>query len=133
MRGFLIIADAARVHPDGTFSLLRGGVDQVFAPKTQPVQFRGSMVARIAGDLSEAGTHEIQLRILNEDGQTIVPDITGQFAIPDGGGVGVTVIDFALILPAYGRYTFALNVDKQKLDAWEVRATEPPKQGIVKP
>ena len=126
MKGFLLLADAARAHPDGTFSLLRGGVDQVFSPRTQPFQFRGSVVARIMGDLSEAGAHDFQLRILNEDGQAIVPEITGQFSIPDGGGVGVAIMDFALILPSYGRYTFALNVDKQKLDSWEVRASETP-------
>lgn len=124
MRGFILLADAARVCPDGTFSLLRGGIDRIQVPRTQPIHFRGSVVARIAGGLSEAGKHEFQLRILNEDGQSIAPDITGGFEIPEGGGGAMAAVDFALILPSYGRYTFCLLVDRQEIDTWEVRAVE---------
>jgi hypothetical protein len=124
MRGFILLADAARSHPDGTFSLLRGGIDRVNVPRTQPIHFRGSIVARIFGTLSEAGAHDFRLRILSEDGQSIVPDISGGFRIPEGGGGAVAVVDFALILPAYGRYTFSLLVDRHELDTWEIRAVE---------
>lgn len=124
MRGFILLADAARVHPDGTFSLLRGGIDRVQVPRTQPIHFRGSVVVRIAGSLSEAGEHEFSLRILNEDGQSIAPDITGRFKIPEGGGGAVAVVDFALVLPSYGRYSFCLLVDRHEIDTWDVRAVE---------
>lgn len=79
-------------------------------------------MARIVGEMTEAGDHDFQLRILNEDGQSIHPDISGKFKIPDAGGGAVAALDFALILPGYGRYTFALLVDRHQLDAWEVRA-----------
>jgi hypothetical protein len=124
MKGFILLADAARVHPDGTFSLLRGGIDRVNGPRTQPIHFRGSVVTRIFGTLSEAGDHDLRLRLLNEEGQSIQPDITGGFRIPEGGGGAVAVLDFALILPAFGRYTFSLLVDRHELDTWELRAVE---------
>ncbi|MBI4604599.1 MAG: hypothetical protein HY721_21770 [Planctomycetes bacterium] len=124
MKGVLLLADAVRAHPDGTFSLLRGGIDRVHAPRTQPIHFRGSLVARVVGTLAEAGEHDFQLRILNEEGQSIAPDIIGGFRIPEAGGGAVAVTEFALILPAYGRYTFSLLVDRHELDAWEVRAVE---------
>jgi len=125
MRGVLLIADAARVHPDGTFSILRGGVNRVQAPRSAPIHFRGSVVVRVAGDLAEAGPHEIRLRVLNQDGHSIQPDVTAQVHIGDGGGSAVAVIDFSFLLPGYGRYTFALLIDDQRADSWEVRAEEP--------
>ena len=124
MKGFIIVADAARVHPDGTFSILRGGIDRIQTPRTQPIHFRGSFVARVTGSLSEACDHEFQLRIINEEGQSIAPDINGNIRVPEEGGSAVAAADFALILPAYGRYTFALLVDRQEIDNWEIHAAE---------
>lgn len=135
MKGFVLIADAARAHPDGTFSLLRGGIDRVHVPRTQPIQFRGSLIARIRGTLAEAGEHQLRLRVLNDEGKSLIPDISGQVIIPEGGGASVAVIDFGLIFPSYGRYSFVLLVDKQEIDVWEVRALEakPVTGGEVQP
>ena len=126
MKGIIIVADAARVHSDNTFSMLRGGIDRVYAPRTKPIHFRGSFLTRISGALSEAGPHDFQLRLMNEDGQSIAPDINGQFTVPEGGGSAIAAGDFGLVLPAYGRYTFALRVDRQELATWEVHAVETP-------
>ncbi|MGQ9591328.1 MAG: DUF6941 family protein [Planctomycetota bacterium] len=101
-------------------------MDRVQVARTQPIHFRGSLVARIVGALSEGGEHEFQLRILNEDGQSIAPDMTGRFRIPEGGGGAVAVTDFALVLPSYGRYVFCILVDRHEIDTWEVRAVEAP-------
>jgi hypothetical protein len=124
MEGFLLLADAARNHPDGTFSLLRGGIDRVNAAPNQPIFFRGAFIARIVGSLGEAGPHEFRVRLLNEDGQSIFPDVAGGFTIPEQGGATNAVVDFNVILPRYGRYTFFLLVDRQQLATWEVRAEE---------
>ena len=124
MNGFIYLSDCARQHPDGTVSLLRGGIDRIHTPRNQPINFHGSFVARMAGSLGEAGMHDFKLRLLMEDGQTVVPDITGRFEIPQGGGAATAVVDFALILPSYGRYSLVLIVDNHELDTWEVRALE---------
>ena len=122
MKGFLLIADSARLHTDGTFSLLRGSIDEVAAPSTQAIHFRGAIIARVACTLSEQGDHEFAIRTLTEDGQSIAPDISGKFRAPEGGGAVNIVVDFALIFPTYGRYSFALLVDRKELDTWEVKA-----------
>jgi len=131
MKGFILVADAARAHPDGTFSLLRGGIDRLRTPSNQPIQFRGAVVARIVGRTPESGPHEFRIRVLNEDGQSVAPDINGSLNVPEGGGAANIVGEFTLILPTYGRYTFALLVDKQEVDSWEVRAEKaPPSSGV---
>jgi len=89
-----------------------------------PLHFRGSLVVRIVGTSSDEGVHEFRLRILNEDGKPIAPDISGSVRIPLGGGGAVFVADFALVLPGYGRYTFSLLVDRHELDTCQLRAVE---------
>lgn len=126
MRGVILIADAVRAHNDGTFSLLRGGIDRIRAPRTQPIHFRGSFLIRMTGGGSEAGRHDFQLRLRSEDGQSVVPDINGSFNVPDGGGSSVAVGDFNFVLPRYGRYTFDLLVDQQESSVWEIQAVELP-------
>jgi len=131
MKGFLLVADAARIHPDRTFSLLRGGIDRLQTPANKPITFRGAVVARIAGTMTEAGPHQFRIRVLNEDGQPVAPDINGTMHVPEGGGAANIVAEFSLILPAYGRYTFCLLVDKHEVDTWEVRAEKAPPQAAA--
>jgi hypothetical protein len=128
MKGFIFVSDAARAHPDGTFSLLRGGIDRIHTPSNQPIQFRGAIVARMTGTMNEAGPHEFKIRILNEDGQPVAPDIQGSVNVPEGGGAANIVGEFALMLPRDGRYTFSLSVDRHEIDTWEVRADVGPPQ-----
>ncbi len=104
--------------------MLRCGINKVHAQSTQSIIFRGSLVARIKGDLAEVGPHEFTIRVLNEDGQSIAPDISGGFDVPEGGGTALTALDFGFILPRYGRYTFSLLVDRQMIDSWEIHAVE---------
>src|SRR5262245_48712952 len=105
MKAFILLADAARAHGDGTFSLLRGGIDRVWALRTDPITFQGSIVVRFRASLSESGSHEFKVRVMNEDGESIAQDITGSFNIPEGGGTGQIIGDCSFILPRYGRYT----------------------------
>ena len=75
----LILADAARVHPDNTFSLLRGGIATVNVPKNAPVFFKGALLVRVAGAPSEAGAHEIRIVCIDEDGEQTGQEMTGSF------------------------------------------------------
>lgn len=124
MKGVVLLADAARVHPDGTFSLLRGGIDRVQVPRTQPIHFRGSVLARITGEAGEGGEHDFKIRVINEDGQSIAPDISGLFQIKETGGSAVVAVDCGFVLPAYGRYSFVLIVNRHQVDSWDLRAVE---------
>ncbi len=80
------------------------------------------MVVGIHATLAETGEHDFVLRTLNEDGQSIIPDVTGQFRVPEGGGGAVIVADLVFQLPSYGRYTFRLIVDRQELAHAELHA-----------
>ena len=124
MKGALLIADSARSHPDGTFSLLRGGIDRVHVLAGQPIVHRGSVVARMSGEAADAGKHEFILRVGTQSGKPVAPEMSGAFEIPRGGGGVVAVLDFALRLPAFGTYSFVLVVDHVDLDTWRVEVLE---------
>jgi len=121
----LILADAGSAHPDGTFSLLRGGINEIQVPPNHPVRFKGALIARVVGSRGEAGRHEFRISCLNEDG-AVVPssEVSGTLEIPPQGGVTQIVVDLSLLLPRLGRYEFSIAVDKHQLDAWPLEAKE---------
>ena len=125
MKATIILADAASQHPDGTFSLLRGGISTVTVPLGQPVFFHGAFIARVAAELSEAGPHSFEVKVINHDGKRVAPPIQGEFVVPDGGGGTQFIVHFNLALPDYGRYQFALLIDNQESDSWPFIALKP--------
>ncbi len=126
IQGILIVADAIRVHPDQTWSVLRGGITNLHAARTEPIQFRGSVFARITGDIGDIGQHRFELRFINADGERIVPDVTGEFNLSRQALIGNIAADLALVLPAYGTYTFVLRVDAVEVCRWQLTAAERP-------
>lgn len=126
MKAWILLADAASAHPDGTFSLLRGGITELNVPRGQPLVFQGAFVARVSGSIGDAGPHQLAIRVTNEDGKSVAPNLDGAFTIPPGGGATQVVARFNLSFPAYGRYTFFLTIDRQQADSWDIRAQEPP-------
>ncbi len=63
MKAMLMLATRTRAshHPDGTFSLLRGGITEVTVPPGEPGAFRAALVARVVGAASEAGKHDFRI------------------------------------------------------------------------
>jgi len=125
VKAWILLADAASAHPDGTFSLLRGGITELNVPRGQPLAFQGAFVVRVFGSIGDAGPHELAIRVTSEDGKSVAPNLQGNFNIPPGGGATQVVASFNLIFPAYGRYTFFLTIDRQQADSWEIKAQEP--------
>lgn len=126
MKAFLLVADAARPHPDGTFSLLRGGISEVHVPRDKPVTFKGAVIARIVGSRGESGPHEFKMQCVNEDGASVAPDLSGSFDLAPHGGSVHLIWDLQLVLPRHGRYECSLAVDRHQLDSWILEAKEPP-------
>ncbi len=120
MKGVLIVADSARIHGDGTFSLLRAGIDKVQIPAGQELIHRGSVAMRISGGPEDAGKHQFVLRVESKPGSPVAPDIAGGFELPPGGGATVTALDFGFRLPDAGTYRFVLLCDGKELDSWKV-------------
>ncbi len=124
VKATLILADAASAHPDGTFSLLRGGITEVNVPPNRPAAFLGALVARVPRSMSETGTHAVKIGCVNEDGGEVAPPIEGGFEIPPQGGASQLVLSMQLALPRLGRYEFAIAIDKHQLDTWAFEAKE---------
>ncbi len=133
VKAFLIVADAARTHPDGTFSLLRGGITSVTTEETKPAVLKASVVARITLEPGEGGPHAFKIAIVNEDGASVAPDFTGSFEAASKGGNVNLVMDLQLIFPKPGRYAFNLFVDNRIEHSWSMDVvTKPPEQGGAK-
>lgn len=126
LKAFILLAEHATTHPDGTFSVLRAGIDRVTVAAGQAATLTGSMIIRISASLTEVGEHEFAIRVLTDRGQRVAPDITGTFTVPEGGGVAQPIAAFALKFPGHGRYSFVVLVDKHELDTWTVEVVPPP-------
>lgn len=120
----LILADAARVHPDNTFSLLRGGITVVNVRRNAPIVFKGALLVRVAGTPSEAGTHEVRIVCIGEDGGQIGQEIADSFEIHAEGGSVQVVLDMDITLPRHGRYEFAVTVDGDRTVRWPLEMRE---------
>jgi len=118
LKAKLILCDAAVIHPDGTFSLLRGGIDLVTHSPGKPLIFRGALVARIEATPAEKGSHSLKLMCIDEDGNSILPEASGSFQIADKGGGYHLALNVQVVFPKVGRYDFRLSVDGHEMDVY---------------
>ena len=129
MKARLLLAEAATSHPDGTFSVLRAGVTNVWGDKP-PVNLQASLVTRIDADLGDVGDHRIEIMCMDEDGKEVMPKLEGNFQVARGGGHNNILLNFGFGFPAFGLYTFVVRVDATQYDTWTLRASPtPPGQG----
>jgi hypothetical protein len=63
LKAKLILCDAAVTHPDGTFSLLRGGIDWWAYSPGEPLIFRGALLALIEATPAEKGKSLFQTNV----------------------------------------------------------------------
>jgi uncharacterized protein DUF6941 len=118
----MMLAEAATGHPDGTISMLRAGITHVWVQQP-PYGLQASLVSRIEAEMGDAGSHQFDLRCMNDDGAEVMPKMQGQFTAPQGGGVNNLILNFSTAFPKPGRYTFVLRVDNVQLDACWVQVT----------
>ena len=143
MKAKLVLADSARVHSDGTMSMLRGGITNTMVPKGQPPLFRGSIAATIVVELGEQGKHAVRIVCCDEDGKQLFRVEGGINAKETHFSATHIVFDISQKFPKFGRYTFVISVDGQQLDSWplEIReasedspgGNQPPKVGDAPP
>ena len=124
MTGWMVFADAAVAHADGTFSLVRAGIDGIDPqniPHGQPRVMQGALFVRIVSSQNDIGNH--QLRIILEDANgTVVPvlelpQMPFNFTAP--GMVNTIVVSVAGVpIPPAGRYTFRALVDETEVARW---------------
>ena len=124
MKGSLLLAEAATAHQDGTVSVLRAGITHVWGTAV-PINFGGVMVVRIEPDVGDQGPHGFDLKVLDEDGATILPPLAGRFDAPKGGGSVSFILGVGLSFPRFGRFVFVLRIDNVQSDTWIVTTKKP--------
>lgn len=125
MKIMIALAETAAMHPDGTFSLLRGGIDRVWAPQI-PVTLRGTLLVLFHADPVESGDHSWRICVVDEDGKRIVPqDLEGRMTVPPKGRTGHILIPFQLPFPKYGAYSFRVALDGAYEDEWPLEVKKP--------
>jgi hypothetical protein len=80
---------------------------------------------RMEADLGDEGQHQFDLRCFNQDGVEVLPKMSGQFEVPQGGGNTVLLLNFSVAFPKFGPYKFILRVDNIQLDDWMIHAALP--------
>jgi hypothetical protein len=129
----IFLCDSVTSHPDNTFSLLRGGIDnwnvQVF-----PTQIRLNFVVIFELLSTEVGrTHTAELDIIDADGNRLLPQAKIPFSIPIR--VNVTRYKWNLVggniivpIPKIGKYSLHIGVDGHDLSSTEFQVTQAPQQ-----
>lgn len=128
----MFLCDAASLHPDNTFSVLRGGIDRFSLPNIS-LPAKLALVATIELDISERGRlHQAELSLLDIDGNRVLPPVLVNFQSPAGNAkhkhniIGDLIIKF----PQFGEYCFYVNVDGQELGTHNIYVVQEPSKNI---
>ena len=128
MKARLLLAEAATAHPDGTISMLRAGITNVWGDKP-PVQLQASLVTRIEADPGDVGKHAVEIFLIDADGKEVMPKLSGEFEVARGGGHNNIILNFQVQFPALGMFQFVIRIDNVQYDTWSLRTAKPPVQG----
>jgi hypothetical protein len=115
-----VLADSANISQEGKLNIL-GEFNNLQAPEspiTWPIMW---FVAKFWIGSADVGRHKVLLRVVDEDGNTVIPPLSGALEVPAFGpnyaGVPTSlplVLGVANVtLPSFGTYTFELRVDDE--------------------
>ena len=122
MEATIILAEAVTLHPDGTFSMLRGGITRVWG--ALPVILKAALLVRFMADTTESGQHNWRICVIDEDGKDVMPRLQGSFSVPAGGGAGNVVMGFCGQFAKYGTFSFRLTLDRHLDKSWDIEVRE---------
>ena len=129
----ILLCDSATPHPDGTFSVLRGGIDN-WNVQSFPTQIRISFVVILELLSTEVGkTHVAELDIIDADGNRVVSQAKIPFSIPIK--LNVTRYKWNLVggnmvvpITKTGRYSLQIGVDGHNLSSAEFQVVQAAQQ-----
>ena len=121
MNAWMILADSASPHQDGTISMLRAGINRVWAA-SEPISLKATLVARVDAEPSEKGSHEFSIVCVDEDGKDKLPPLKGTFQVPQGGGNSNFLLGLPTQLPNFGLYSFRLVIDRREHASLRLKA-----------
>ena len=125
----ILLCSAATPHPDGTFSLLRGGVD-TWSVASFPTQVQFGLVVILELMSTEVGVAPLlELDVIDADGNRVIPQTKIPFSIPVR--VNITRYRFNLVIgngviqiPKIGRYSVQVGVDGRNLSSTEFQIVQ---------
>lgn len=120
---YVILADAAQTHPDGKFSLLGGGIENINAPAFPAVHPGLSLVVRLRAQASEAKEpHDFRIDIAGPNDFYVTAGAIVGFRSaalqddPDHPVAFNLIINMPiLVFPEPGTYFFHLYVGTQEV------------------
>jgi hypothetical protein len=121
-RQLALIADSANISAEGKLNVL-GEFDTLFAetvPVRHPTFF---FVSKLFIEGSDIGDRRLMLRLVDEDGNLVLPPLTARLSIPaPGPELGGLRRSLPIVLqiqeatfPAFGAYVVELRVDDEVL------------------
>jgi hypothetical protein len=120
----LFLCDAATLHPDNTFSVLRGGIFSAtiqVPPGAEPNRvppLKLALVGTIEVEVTETGKqHALEVTLMDMDGRRILPEINAPFQVPPGNlqAHHNILLDLFIQFQKPGTYSFYVNVDGHEL------------------
>ena len=129
----ILLCEHASAHPDGTFSLLRGGIDN-WNVAAFPAQTRFGFVVILELLSTEVGRpHTAELDIIDADGNRVLPQAKIPFSIPVK--VNITRYKWNLVggdmmvpISKAGKYSLQVGVDGHHLASIEFQVIQPAQQ-----
>lgn len=127
----ILLCSAATPHPDGTFSLLRGGVD-TWGVASVPAQVQFGLVVILELVSTEAGAqHLMELDVIDADGNRVVAPIKIPFSIPVRANTtrykfNLVIGNGTIQIPKIGTYSVQVGVDGRNLSYTELQIVQAP-------
>lgn len=110
------LCEAINEMPDGRVNILGAGINGMSPPTLYPVELEIVVFCRLAADPTEIGEHTISFRLIDEDGQDILPELDGDFDVEEDTMVSNLIFHFSpLEVPGEGEYSFELVVDDEPI------------------
>lgn len=126
---FAFVCDYAEVT--GKINALGIGFDTIYAPNVPAKHPSFFLVLQLRANVVEAGEKNLEVRLIDEDGNDIIPTLRGKFDIPKTTGgtesIGRIAMQFHNIeFPHYGAYSLHAIVEGLEVVRVPLRVSPPP-------
>jgi len=131
---YMLIADYVR-SDNGRVHIMSAGIDTIFAPMVPAMQPLGIAVRLFFDNIEEAGAeHHLSIAFQAADGARLLEAVSTfntpprPLSVPDHWRTSAGIaIQIPVPLPAYGDYSFELDIDDgQVTKSIDIRVIQPP-------
>lgn len=126
---FAFICDYAEVT--GKINALGIGFDTILAPKVPCRHPSFFLVIQLRANVVEAGEKNLEVRLIDEDGNDVIPALKGKFSIPKTTigteSIGRIAMQFHNVeFPRYGSYSLHAVVEGIEMVRVPLKVSPPP-------